>query len=56
MRGLEEKRLQVGHGGKGDGGVAEDKERENRILCRRQPRTARLSCEVQLSQSSLRDG
>lgn len=56
LRGLEEKRLQVGHGGKGDGGVAENEERENRILCRRQSRTTRLSCEVQLSQSSLRDG
>lgn len=56
LRGLEEKKLQVGHGGKEDGRVAENEERENRILCKRQPRTTRLSCEVQVNQSSLRDG
>lgn len=56
MRGLEVERLQIGLGGKVDGGAAEYGERENRRPGRSQPRKTRLSCEVQINQSSLRDG
>lgn len=52
---MEVKRLQVGHEGKADGGVARNEERENGRLGRSKPRTTRLSCEVQLIQSSLRE-